>query len=427
MVGVAVERRGDLVPRPFAGRLGHVDLVVAALVGVKRDSRPVGRKLREALAAAWRARQVPRRAAVVGRGQVDVAARLENGRLAVVRYRHRVDVVARVDGAIRQRVAVAWHLDVDPAHLVRRRVEHVQPAGLHEHDRPAVGFRHLHVEVGEIRDLLHLLRHEVVREQVGDAALRPVGDEIQQVSDPHRVGVLADIVGDRCVGLRGEVVQPDIRVLAALVALPVVFLVSAAVVGQLRAVGRPGAQDAAVHGHRLGEAAVGRNRVELHDWPERVLVPRPEDDPRAVGRPAHRLQAGAHVGDPRRRAARCGDHVQVRAFVLAREDDVLAVRRELRHVLAAGVACQPRRHATARGHRPEVVFPVEDDGVARDVGVLDEPAGRPRERGSSRTGERERYEHEQGLSHGALRDGSHRGGPESTSAPTGQATGPRAR
>ena len=103
-----------------------------------------------------------------------------------------------------------------------------------------------------------LLRREVVREQIGDAAPAAVGHEVEPVADPHRVRVLADVVGERRVGLRLDVVEPDVRVLAALVALPVVLLVAAAVVGQLRAVWRVRAQDAAVHRHLLGQTAAGR-------------------------------------------------------------------------------------------------------------------------------------------------------------------------
>ena len=123
-----------------------------------------------------------------------------------------------------------------------------------------------------------------------------VGDEVHQAAGPHRVAVLADVVRDRRVGLGGGVVEPDVLVLAALVALPVVLLVAAAAEEELVLLGDEADEDAAVERQAHGGAALDADRVEIRVAADDVLEARPEDDLGAVGRPGDDLGAAGIVG-----------------------------------------------------------------------------------------------------------------------------------
>ena len=185
------------------------------------------------------------------------------------------------------------------------------------------------------------------RPEVGDAVRRAVRAEEHRVAHPHRVGVAAHVVRHRLEAPRGEVGHPDVRVLPALVALPVVVLVALADVERLRAVGGVAEVLGPVEGKGLRHRGVEADLVELlvagggRDAPARA-----EDDAPAVGRPRHHLPAERRPGEARGRAALRGHHPDVEDVVVGGGvGDPLPVGRELRGELARGVAGQADRRA----------------------------------------------------------------------------------
>ena len=140
----------------------------------------------------------------------------------VVGHIQTLHVVARIDHAVPDLPAVGWRGHRDLRVAAVGAVKHMQVAVLHVHDPRAVGVRHHDVERVVVRHRRDGLRGQVLHVQVRDAVA--VGHEEHALAHPHRVGVLADVVRDRRERARREVVHPDVAVLAALVALPLVFL-----------------------------------------------------------------------------------------------------------------------------------------------------------------------------------------------------------
>ena len=227
------------------------------------------------------------------------------------------------------------------------------------------------VEVGVPGDRRDPAGREVAAVEVRDPVLAAVGGEVHRLADPHRVGVLAHVVGQRLEPLRREVVEPDVGVLAALVPLPVVLLVAAPVVDHPAAVGGEGGEDAAFERQAFGIAALARHREELDDRPEGVLVAGAVDDPLAVGAPRHRLHAHPGPGEPARLPPCDRERVDRRGAV------VLAVKATVCPSGEIFAAYSRPGWLVSRWAQPvEVVFrilPGEDDHLPADVGVLHEP------------------------------------------------------
>ena len=259
---------------------------------------------------------------------------------------------------------------VDLERRVRRRfrVEDMETPVLNVDDARPVRLGPHDVDVRVGRDRRRVLRADNLPVQVRDP-VAAVRNEIHRLSDPHRVAVLADIVGDGRGGLLVGVIKPDVLVLPALVAFPVIFLVAPAGVDELLPVGRVARVDAAVEGEPRGRRALAEDRVEVRVAADDILEHGAEDDPLSVGRPAHDLGAAGAVGQPLRLAAPGRHRVDgLGPVVIRREGQPPAVRRE------PGVGLRPRERGQARRRPapgrdlPQIAFEGESDPLAVDRG-----------------------------------------------------------
>jgi hypothetical protein len=178
--------------------------------------------------------------------------------------------------------------------------------------------------------------------EVGDP-VGPVRHEVHRLADPHRIGVLPDVVRDRGVGLGFEIVQPDVLVLAAFVALPVVLLVPAPAVEDLRAVRRVADEDASVEREALGRRAFAVDGVEVRVAPDDILEHRTEDDPVTVRRPADGGGRAGRVGQSERfTPVHAHDEDGRHPIIAAGEGDPFAVRGELGETFGIRWCVSPR-------------------------------------------------------------------------------------
>ncbi|OPZ81422.1 MAG: hypothetical protein BWY77_00652 [bacterium ADurb.Bin431] len=380
MVHCGLEIVGEPEPLP-AGiiRFHHVKGVLAALVGEEGEPLAVRRELGEALARARGAGEVEGLLFVISRNDEGIAAGLKGDALAVACNGHAVDVLFGIDGAVSQLPAVARNLDVDLAAGVGLAVEHVEIAGAHIDDLLSVAGGHLDVEIVEEGDLSHRFGGKIIGIEVGDAVVAAVGDEIELLSDPHRIGALADIVGEVGVLFSGEIVEPEVDILAALVAFPVILLAAFGAVGQLFAVRGVAGEGALRHGKLLGPLALCGDGVELGDRPVGIFVGGAVDDFFAIRGPGQGLGAvmpGKAFGD----AAVAGDEIEIAAAVIfAGEGDGGAVGRDPAGCLRAGVDGQAHCQAALAADAPEVALVGKGDQIVADIGVLHETAGNGRE------------------------------------------------
>ncbi len=262
------------------------------------------------------------------------------------------------------------------AHWLGGEVEAVDVAAVLEHDGILAQRRELHVEVGETGQLSCLFRPRVVDEEIHPLVGVAVGEEVDPVASPHRDDVLRRIVRDILGRLGVEVVDPDVVGHAAAIALPRAELAEDAVVGELLAVRREGAEAAARQGQFLGQIAGQCDGVQpAHEVVERVH-PRAKDDVLAVRRPGHHDVVRPHavgdivpaerggIGEPLRHAAVGRHHVDFRvAVVLAGEGDGLAVGREPGEHLEAFAVRELARRAAVGTDGVEVAGVGEDDLV----------------------------------------------------------------
>ncbi|MBP1659678.1 MAG: hypothetical protein H6P95_870 [Candidatus Aminicenantes bacterium] len=184
--------------------------------------------------------------------------------------------------------------------------------------------------------------------------------------------------------------QPDVLVLAALVALPVVFLVAAAAVEELVLLGDEADEDAAIERQADRRAALDPDAVEVGVAADDVLEHGPEDDLAPVRRPGDDLGPAGIMGQPDGGPALDGHQVDgLGAVVGRREGDPLPVGRELGEALGPREGRQARGHAALGAHRPEVGLVGEDDRVVVDGRVGEEPARLGREHGGAQKANRQ--------------------------------------
>ncbi len=348
----------DRARRAEARLVGDHELVVALRVGEPRQLRAVGGPHRVSIVRARRLRQVAP-ITLVGRNREDVAARFEcrahaGGREARVADHARDALELRASPR-----EIADDVDRERFGLTRLDVEEVDDAVLLVDDRVGSGGRRHDVGVVVVRQLLELLRREVVREQV--ARVVAIGEEVHGVADPHRIAVVAVLPRQLFDGGRRQVDDADrVRAAAAIVA-PHAHLVPVGnerrrdfFEGDARSVRRMRAGERARHRESLLEAAGGRDgeHPEIRGL-RRARAVAGEDDALSVGRPS----AGAVVSRMERES--CGltagrrDDVDVGVAVRrAAERDVRSVGREVRIRLDVGRRREPARRAARTGRDP---------------------------------------------------------------------------
>ncbi len=338
-----------------------VELVLARHVGHEGDAPAVRRPPRPLVVRPRRARQVARRPLLDRRGE-DVAARREQRPLPFRAQLDVADLRADRDAAGPARQTIVGHRDGDRRRLAALRVEQLQLAVGLVDDAPRLGVlaRPAHVPRRGRRDG----RRRLLRDVVGVEVEGPVaiGVEVDRAADPHRVAIGARVIGDPRGVVAGQVEDEQVVGLAAAVALLRAEVAEARRVDDPLAVRRVGSGARFRHRQRLGRTARRRDRVEPGDRQRPPVAMRPEQDARAVGRPAVHLVVVAPAGRERparrverelaRLAARARHDVDLLvAVVLAGEREPLAVRREPGEQLQARMRRQARRGAAA-GRRP---------------------------------------------------------------------------
>ncbi len=207
----------------------------------------------------------------------------------------------------------------------------MEVAGLFVDDLPAAGRRPENREVVVIGEPLDGLRFPLVGVQVELAV--PVRKEVDRVANPHRVDVVRPVrrLRHHLDGFRRRCVEPNHRMRAAAVVLPLGEGVVQRVVRDAPAVRRKGAAE------RVRQLDL-RRKAPLHRHGEHLRVAAAEHRTRggehdggAVGcEPLNDVASGV-VGQPRRHAACDRDDVDVTVpFVLSGEGDQRAVGRERR-------------------------------------------------------------------------------------------------
>ena len=212
------------------------ELVVSGAVGEVGDGGPVRGENRVPLPDAGGAGQVLRLAALLLGDDEDVPSGLEEGAFTLPEGGEGVDELLGVDGSGRQLPPVGRNVHGDLPVGVGGGLHDVEGSCLEEDDPLAVGGGHLDVEPRELGDLLRRLGGGIQGVEVGDSLFLPVREEVDGLSDPHGVGVLADVVGQGGELLGREVVEEDVLVPPPLVPLPIVLLDPLGAVGHLRAV-----------------------------------------------------------------------------------------------------------------------------------------------------------------------------------------------
>ncbi len=333
---------------------------------------------------AGRVRQVARRA-VLGRHGEHVAPRAEERPVSVGRDVEVGDAVADVHGDGPPAVEVLGDRHRHLLGLLGGEVEAVEVAAVLEDDRRVAERRELDVVVGEARELLRLLRPEVVAVEVQPVRLVAVGEEVDLVPLPHRDDVLGRVARQVGGGLRPEVVEPDVVGHPAAVALPGAELAEDAVVDELLAVGRVGGEAAAGQRQFLDRTAVHTGEIKLAEEVVPVDPARAEEDVRIVLPPDHEVvrphAVGHVVARERGRPGQALRHASLRrhqvdlgvAVVLAGEGEPLPVGGEARDHLEPDVAREAAGDAAGRGDRVEIAGVGEDDLVPVDGREPEQP------------------------------------------------------
>jgi len=199
-----------------------------------------------------------------------------------------------------------------------------------------------------------------------------VGDVVDGVPVPHRLGVGAFPIGDALGGVVLQVEEPDIGGHAAAVALPGAGVGGVGCVGQPGAIGVDGAVGAVGHRKDGGLAACRGNRVELGLAAGGPPGRRGEDELLAVGGPvAEDLTTGV-VCHARSDAAGDGNRVQVAvSVVVADEGDGLISGEKRGKASWPGAVVRREAMPPARGASPDIAGVHEGDSGLADVGVAE--------------------------------------------------------
>ena len=310
------------------------------------------------------ARQVDRPAVGGHAHQVAVGGDQERGavrRQAVVDAAQRVldpHGSARVALDRRSQRPVVGNLDRDGAERLARWVEPVEPAALLEDDPSHAEGRPVYVVVGEVRDLTDRSGVEVHHPDVLPKVRPSVGHEEELLSGPHRVGVGPLPVGEPRQGLRGEVVAPEVLVLAAEIALAQIEVAEDAVVDDLAPVRRERHQSRSVQGQLFRLSNVQRDGERVMDIRIERALARQIDDTSPVRRPPEDEVAAVDAveGQPPRWAVFARHYIYVAGVPKpARVGDEAPVRREMRCDHLAWTVDDPSRRPTAQWRGPQAV------------------------------------------------------------------------
>ena len=305
------------------------------------------------------AREVSRIALVRRHGE-DLAACGEGGANAGGRQRGFLDRCRHALEARARPRKIPIDLDVQLLRLAGLGIEEVDVTSLLVDDAVGTSRGGHDVVVVVMRELLELLRVGLIREDV--PRVIAVGEEVDRVADPHRIGIVA--VGPRQLLARvvGEVHDANRMRSSAAVMAPVAdlgplddHLRPEFLIGDALAVGRIRAAEGTRHRQRFGESAVGRDAPQLEIRVVRnARAIRAEDHPLPVRAPSADAVHRGMEGEARRIAAGRGDDIDVHVAADGRrERDLRSVGREIRFRLDVGVevsrrAAPPLRGATQR-------------------------------------------------------------------------------
>ncbi len=289
---------------PLAVRRADAEPVLAPFIREPGDRAAVGRPGGPTVVDAGRLGQVAG-VSLLGRHGDDLAAVLEHGAGAAGRNVGAADELRRALQVSRAQLGqVRGHADPQPRALRCGGVEQVEVARpLVDQPAPARG----HVEDREVAEggqLADGFRFGVVGEQVVLAVA--VRAEVDRPTDPIRIEIVGTALRlrDQLDAVVVAVKNPDFRVGAAAVVLPLRRAVGQRGVGDLLAVGRE-AGLASVRDRQLGGHAAGQGDGEQLAVAVRERVPRRgEEDGLAVGGEAAGEVRRRMPGQPPRRPAR---------------------------------------------------------------------------------------------------------------------------
>ena len=190
--------------------------------------------------------------AVFGGYREELAPGLEDGPLAAGRDVGSLDEIGGVDPSRPQTGEVGDDLHLDLGVLLVVEPHQIEPAtGLKDHVGRADGGKG-DVEVGEVRDLTHLSGRRIEGPDVGAQGGAAVGEKVESVTVPHRVGVVGGALSEIARVQGFEIEEPDVWCAAAPVALPGAEAAVLRGVGDHVALGGEGAELTVRHGKPLG-------------------------------------------------------------------------------------------------------------------------------------------------------------------------------
>ncbi len=366
-----------------AGAVGgaHAKLVFPAAIAEVGHLLAVRREGGKALGHAGGGREVED-VALFRRHREDLAAGLEDRALALGREVRVADQAAGVLLPGPEGGLVRGHLHLHFHQLLRGQLHAVEaPAGL-QHEVQGADGGEVDVEVPEEGDLLEGPGLRVIGPDVVPLVLVAVGEEVEDLPEPHGLGVVgAPGAGQAAGGAPLQVEEPDLRGHAPAVALPGPEVRGDGQVGQGAAVRGEGPELAVGDGQRFGQAPLLGDLEEAAEAVPPRLHARGDEQGPAVREPAHHAVGHGVVGHAGGHTAGDGQDVDVLvAIVVAGEGDLPAVRGEAGEGLLPLGRREPVRQAPLLGDHPDVAGVGEGDpggghgGVAHQAGV-DAPAG----------------------------------------------------
>ena len=186
----------------------------------------------------------------------------------------------------------------------------------------------------------------------------------------HRELVVGRVVRQVLRLERLQVEAPDVRRPSAAVPFPRAVGLRLRHVRDIAPVRRERGELAVGHRQLLGQSAFHAHQVELAEPLASRLPARRDQHARAVRMPAHDAVVHRVIREPDRISSERRDDVGVEVAVVAgAEGDVGAVGGEARKQLFAGRRREPRGHAAALRHHPDIACVDERDVRGRDVGI----------------------------------------------------------